>query len=75
MFSEWSRELLEDSGTGKHLVIPTSSSAMQVERKALNNPMKLPINAMNTEVEGKLQFFFFFFFLKTIKISPSLFIL
>ena len=50
MFSEWSRELLQDSGTGKHLVIPTSSSAMQVERKALNNPMKLPINAMNTEV-------------------------
>ena len=74
MFSEWSRELLQDSGTGKHLVIPTSSSAMQVESKALNNPMKLPINAMNTEVEGKLQFFFFFF-LKTIKISPSLFVL
>ena len=74
MFSEWSRELLQDSGTGKHLVISTSSSAMQVESKALNNPMKLPINAMNTEVEGKLQFFFFFF-LKTIKISPSLFIL
>ena len=61
MFSEWSRELLQDSGTGKHLVISTSSSAMQVESKALNNPMKLPINAMNTEVEGKLQFFFFFF--------------
>ena len=61
MFSEWSRELIQDSGTGKHLVIPNSSSAMQVERKALNNPMKLPINAMNTEVEGKLQFFFFFF--------------
>ena len=62
MFSEWSRELIQDSGTGKHLVIPNSSSAMQVERKALNNPMKLPINAMNTEVEGKLQFFLFFFF-------------
>ena len=62
MFSEWSAELLQESGTGKHLVIPTSSSAMQVERKALNNPVKLTINAVNTEVEGKLKFFFFFSF-------------
>ena len=77
MFSEWSRELLQESGTGKHLIIPTSSSAMKFERKALNNPMKLPIKAMNTEVEGKLQSFFFFFFFKkkTIRISPSLFVL
>ena len=64
MFSEWSRELLQESGTGKHLIIPTSSSAMKFERKALNNPMKLPIKAMNTEVEAKLQSFFFFSFLK-----------
>ena len=59
MFLEWSRELLEKSDMGKHLSIPTSSSARQDKKMRLRYPVKFPASGMNVEVEGKTQSFFF----------------
>ena len=60
MFLEWSRELLEKRDMGKHLPIPTSSSARQERKMRLRYPVKFPASEMNVEVEGKTQSFFFF---------------
>ena len=60
MLLEWSKELLEKSDMGKHLPIPTSSSAMQDKKMRLRYPVKFPASGMNVEVEGKTQSFFFF---------------
>ena len=58
MFLEWSRELLEKSDMGKHLPIPTSSSAGQDKKMRLRHPVKFPASGMNVQVEGKTQSFF-----------------
>ena len=72
MFLEWSRELLQKSNMGKHLPIPTSSSARQDKKMGLRYPVRFSASGMNVEVEGKNQSFFFFFFKKkSIKVSPS----